>query len=177
MNKSNLERFIKKARLIHGDKYDYSRSVYVKAKEKICIICPIHGEFWQTARNHLYLKQGCPRCSESILEKSVCLFLEKEHFTYEKCKHFPWLGKQHLDFYLPKYKLAIECQGIQHYKPIEFFGGDEAFKQYLSLDKRKLDACKQNGVKLIYYSNVQDSNAVTNENELLKKIQNVSAQD
>lgn len=42
----NTEIFIKRAQAIHGDKYDYSKAVYTKRDEKICIICPIHGEFW-----------------------------------------------------------------------------------------------------------------------------------
>ena len=42
----NTENFIKRAKELHGDKYDYSKSEYKGGKEKICIICPEHGEFW-----------------------------------------------------------------------------------------------------------------------------------
>ena len=43
------ETFKERARQIHGDKYDYSKVEYGKNnKEKVCIICPEHGEFWQT---------------------------------------------------------------------------------------------------------------------------------
>lgn len=49
----SLEQFIEKAILIHGKKYDYSKAIYLGAKIKICIVCPIHGEFWQTPDNHL----------------------------------------------------------------------------------------------------------------------------
>lgn len=54
--KSTREEFIRKAKLIHGNKYDYSKVVYVNNKTKVCIICPIHGEFWQTPNSHL---SGC----------------------------------------------------------------------------------------------------------------------
>jgi hypothetical protein len=57
----NTEEFILEAKLIHGDKYDYSKVIYKKALEKVCIICPKHGEFWQTPNAHLDGK-GCPVC-------------------------------------------------------------------------------------------------------------------
>ena len=53
--------FIEKARKVHGDKYDYSKVNYQNGKDKICIICPEHGEFWQTPSKHLY-GNGCPKC-------------------------------------------------------------------------------------------------------------------
>lgn len=45
MKKLTANEFIKQARNVHGDKYDYSKVEYVNSKTKICIICPIHGEF------------------------------------------------------------------------------------------------------------------------------------
>ena len=45
--------FIKRARLIHGDKYDYSKVVYVDSNTKVCIIDPEYGEFWQKPIDHL----------------------------------------------------------------------------------------------------------------------------
>ena len=61
---SNTKEFIKKAKEIHGDKYDYSKVVYKNAHDKVTIICPIHGEFLKSPNNHLSKKQGCPICSE-----------------------------------------------------------------------------------------------------------------
>lgn len=49
-----------------GDKYDYSKVEYVNCDTKVCIICPIHGEFWQTPYNHINRKCGCPKCSRKI---------------------------------------------------------------------------------------------------------------
>ena len=57
------EEFIESARKIFGDKYDYSKVVYQGNKNKVCIICPEHGEFWVTPSNHLYRQVGCSRCS------------------------------------------------------------------------------------------------------------------
>lgn len=55
------EDFIRRAREVHGDKYDYSKATYINNRAKVCVICPIHGEFWQTAYSHLN-KNGCPKC-------------------------------------------------------------------------------------------------------------------
>lgn len=53
--------FVEKARLIHGDKYDYSKVEYKKNDTKVCIICPIHGEFWQRGYAHT-AGHGCSGC-------------------------------------------------------------------------------------------------------------------
>ncbi len=53
--------YVKRAKNVHGDKYDYSKTEYKGNKEKVCIICPEHGEFWQQASNHLR-GVGCPKC-------------------------------------------------------------------------------------------------------------------
>ncbi|MGN0966193.1 MAG: hypothetical protein ACI4OP_01190 [Candidatus Coprovivens sp.] len=50
----NTSIFVQRARLFHGDKYDYSKVNYIDLNTKVCIICPEHGEFWQTPVNHLY---------------------------------------------------------------------------------------------------------------------------
>ena len=60
-----------------------------------------------------------------------------------------WLGRQSLDLYIPSLQTAIEYQGIQHFLPIDFFGGDEALQQRQNLDRQKKDLCRQNGVTLI----------------------------
>lgn len=61
-----------------------------------------------------------------------------------------------LDFYLSKYKIAIECQGVQHFKPINFFGGENAFNETLKRDKSKEKLCNENGVMLLYFSKCTD---------------------
>lgn len=53
--------FINKARIIHGDKYDYSKVNYMGSENKVCIVCPKHGEFWQTPHRHL-MGDKCPKC-------------------------------------------------------------------------------------------------------------------
>ena len=156
------ESFIEKARLIHGNKYDYSKVEYINSKTKVCIICPIHGEILQTPNEHLQ-GYGCLYCNESHLERNVCLILEENNIQIERQKKFEWLGKQSLDFYLPQYNIGIECQGIQHFKPIEHFGGKNRFKQQIEQDEKKFILCKNNNVKLLYINYNDDEKIIKNK--------------
>lgn len=65
--------FIKKAREVHGDRYDYSKVEYINSRTKVCIICPIHGEFWVRPDIHL---SGC-LCKKCILEKQKRMVYDK----------------------------------------------------------------------------------------------------
>ena len=68
--KLTTEEFIKRARHIHHNKYDYSSVRYTNSKKKVCIICPEHGQLWQTPNAHLG-GAGCPICAQRIRVKSV----------------------------------------------------------------------------------------------------------
>jgi len=71
--KSDTETFIKKARAVHGNKFDYSKTSYARSNEKVIIICSIHGEFAQTPNNHLR-ERGCAKCKPARTKKT---FLER----------------------------------------------------------------------------------------------------
>ena len=173
--------FENKARKVHGDKYDYSKVEYTNNHTKVCIICPEHGEFWQTPQHHLR-GEGCLKCNESNLEREVRVMLEENGINYiQECDYstFRWLKRQRLDFYLPEYNIAIECQGEQHYFPVSFGSLSESntrerFKNILEYDKRKRIGCKENDIKLLYYTkeNLKKDNELTNLEELLNEIKN-----
>ena len=63
---SNVETFLERAYQIHGDRYNYSESIYISAKTKIKIICKEHGAFYQTPDKHLNREQGCIKCGFKI---------------------------------------------------------------------------------------------------------------
>lgn len=65
----DTKEFIKRAKDVHGDKYDYSKVQYKSAADPVCIICPKHGEFWQAPSNHVRQKQGCPICRNEKLSQ------------------------------------------------------------------------------------------------------------
>ena len=154
--RKTLEDFINESNTIHNFKYDYSKVEYINIQTPVCIICPEHGEFWQKPSVHLY-GHGCPKCNQSRLENEISIFLEKNNIKYFTQYKFDWLrfnGLMKLDFYLPEYNIAIECQGEQHFKSIDFFGGEENFKYTYERDKQKFELCKENNIKLLYYSNL-----------------------
>lgn len=66
---NTTESFIKKARAVHGTKYNYNLVHFTRNKDKVEIVCPIHGQFWQEANSHLQ-GHGCPRCKAERLEGS-----------------------------------------------------------------------------------------------------------
>lgn len=92
MNKTEI--FIQKAKKLFPE-YDYSKSTYTKAREKLIVICPKHGEFLVSPDNHLNKKSGCPKCKgEKIrkkqIEKGAQTFIEKakkvhgDRYNYSK---------------------------------------------------------------------------------------------
>ena len=85
MKRLTTEEFIEKAKNAHGDKYDYSKVIYKGKREKIKIICPIHGEFVQLAGNHMR-GQGCPKCGK--LYASTWQQNNFQHFIKESTKRF-----------------------------------------------------------------------------------------
>lgn len=63
--KKKLIKFIIKAKVVHGDKYDYSKTSYINSRTKVLITCPEHGDFWQLPAAHLR-GQNCRRCSDKM---------------------------------------------------------------------------------------------------------------
>lgn len=171
----STEQFVEQARKIHGDRYDYSKVEYKNKNSNVVIICKKHGEFEQIAQNHLK-GCNCPKCACSKIEDEVMRFLVKNNFSFTHRAHFEWLGKKHLDFYLPDYNVAIECQGIEHFESHDFFGGRNVFLNTNERDKEKKELCTTNNIKLIYYTNLKKYNSflgeklIKNNEDLIKAI-------
>lgn len=152
LNSKTTEQFIKEAKEIHD--YDYSLTKYVNNKTKVKIICNKHGIFEQTPFNHLQLKQGCPSCSSSHGEKEIEKYLTKNNFSYIKEKTFEDLLSDkgnflRYDFYLQKENLLIEYNGVQHYKPVNHFGGRKKFLLQKHHDWLKRKYAKEKNIQLL----------------------------
>ena len=80
--------------------------------------------------------------------------------------HCEWLGKQSLDVYIPSISVGIEYQGIQHYEPVDHFGGEKAYLHRVELDNQKRRLCDVNNVKLLEWR----YDAPLTKNELSKQI-------
>lgn len=147
--KKTFSQFLNEAKEKHGEKYLYDEDTFVNYRTDMRMICPIHGDFWQKPSVHISGKgHGCSKCKESSLERHTRLMLEENGIKYVNNKHFIWLERQHFDFYLPEYNIAIECQGKQHF--IEGgWNNDESLNNNIERDKKKKD--KSNGkINLIY---------------------------
>lgn len=94
-----LPYFLERAHEVHGDKYDYSKVEYVNRQKKVCIICPKHGEFYQSPESHVQ-GHGCIRCGNSQ---------EKKHLTNnEFIKRAKEIHGNKYDYSKVKYKNSTE---------------------------------------------------------------------
>src|SRR6266403_1366101 len=111
MKKNDTKNFIERSLIIHNGLYGYNKTEYIKSTDKVLNNCP-----------NCLLSKG-----ELLVEK--ILIMEKINFIkqmkFEKCVHKKMLM---FDFYLPDYNICIEFNGLQHYKPIKIFGGEDNLK-------------------------------------------------
>lgn len=144
------EEFIEQSSKYHGGKYSYDKVEYINDRIKVIIGCSKHGEFLQIPNVHL--RSGCPSCNESKGEKEISKFLDKYKITYKRQHKFEDCKNQYqlpFDFYIPLMRTAIEFDGIQHYQPIDYFGGLEAYNRLKINDEIKNNYCEDNYINLI----------------------------
>lgn len=138
----------------------YGRGVYTVvspyrgAKKKIMLKHKC-GYVWGTKPNWMLSKKGgCPMCNTPHGELIINNILNDSTISYEHPKKFSdLLGvggfPLHYDFCVDDQRVLIEYQGLQHYEPIDHFGGKEQFKKQQYHDKLKRDYAKANGYNLI----------------------------
>jgi len=171
------EIFVKRAKIIHGDTYDYSLVEYKNWKTDIAIICKHHGVFKQRANNHLSGKMGCPVCKSSKGEKEVQNFLDKNNIHYSKNHKFiecKYIRPLPFDFYIEDFNTCIEYDGSQHYTG--WHRNSKNLKEIEERDNVKTKYCLDNGIKLIRikytdYKNIKsilEKELLTNQNNLIE---------
>jgi hypothetical protein len=110
-------------------------------------------ETYQEPENRLREKFGLPKIGEGWISETNLYYEIKEAFPQVNVIHHgkpKWLGKQHLDIWIPEYNIGIEYQGDQHFFPVDFFGGKQALKKNKERDARKKALCEENECKLVY---------------------------
>lgn len=136
-----IKEFVKRAREVHNNKYDYSKVEYVNSRTKVCISCVQHGDFYQTPNNHLR-GQGCPKCREYKGEAQISEFLKAHNIEFQTQYPIEYEGNikgfTYIDFYLPQHNIFIEYNGIQH--------PSRTLWWRISIAKEKRSICK----KLLY---------------------------
>lgn len=132
---------------------EYIGSSYIHKHQ--CIDCG--NEFYTKPNYILHMKTNCPFCSSSKGERVISDFLNSLNIKYKR-EYIIKIGNKNLrfDFYLEDLDIFIEYDGIQHFKPIEIFGGEDYFKNLKENDDLKYNWCEDNNKLLIripYYEN------------------------
>jgi len=124
---------------------------FMFAKEFIELVAKIAYE----AENEIRDEMNYPPIGKPSLTETKLYQLVKSVFKgYEAIRHakLSFLGRQHLDIYIPELRLAVEYQGEQHFKPIDFWGGTEALKASQERDEKKREVCERHGIAIRYFS-------------------------
>lgn len=145
----STKEYVAKVKEVHGDTYDYSKTIYTTGKEPITVTCKTHGDFYIKPIYHI-TGSGCSVCSSSIAERLIANILTKNNIAFSTEKTFSDLrglsgGLLRFDFYLPEFNIVIEYQGQQHYWSV--FGSD--VDKQKAHDKLKKDYCVAHNIPLI----------------------------
>lgn len=124
--------------------------------------------------------EGCPSCqlkSQSNLYNKLKEQFPKENIIFEAGRDIiNWIGLQRFDIYFPKYNIAVEYNGEQHYIPIEYFGGKLGLTNTQKRDELKRKKCKENNCTLFEikydYTEQDYNNLVFNINNIIKEYGN-----
>lgn len=114
MNKQ--ENFIKRAKDKFGDKFDYSKVEYINCDTKVCIICPKHGEFWQTPYKHLKGKHSCRECSKEYMGRGNKRYSQETLLIKFREIHGDRYDYDLSEFKTIKSKISITCKKHGEFK-------------------------------------------------------------
>jgi hypothetical protein len=129
--KLTINDFIQKAKIVHGDKYDYSLAVYKNNSTKIKIKCLKHGEFEQTPNGHISAKNGCPYCVGNKLLGNV-VFIKKA-----KAVHGDRYDYSKINYVNSKTKIEIVCNkhGVYTQRPCDHINQKQGCPKCIGLGR------------------------------------------
>jgi hypothetical protein len=117
-------------------------------------------------------RNGVARIGEGNVTQHALFKLIRVHFPKAVYEYSPrFLMGQRYDIYIPSLKLAIEYNGVQHYQPVQIFGGADGFEQTKMLDERKRQVSAKNGVR-VYEWHYQRSVSSREVEKFITEIQN-----
>lgn len=105
------------------------------------------------SENDARINAGQHRVGEGWISETEVFNVINKHFgratTIVQHGSPAGLGRQHLDVWIPEWKIGVEYQGVQHDQPVDFFGGEDAWQRTLERDARKRVLCSELGITLI----------------------------
>lgn len=107
------EEFLRRARLVHGGNYDYSKTKYVNQKTKVVITCPIHGDFLQYPQAHIKRHHGCPICGQKKQKEKAKINSQKR--TKNRLDFIAKAKKVHGE----KYDYSEVCEDCASHKRVK----------------------------------------------------------
>jgi very-short-patch-repair endonuclease/uncharacterized C2H2 Zn-finger protein len=150
--KKNTNEYIEHAKKVHGNKYDYSKTIFNRAKDKIIITCKIHGDFEQEAYCHS-IGVGCSLCvnkTEGILYNKLLPIYPTIEQQFKKNWCVNELSKTNkylpFDLCIPEHKIIIELDGIQHFQQVSNWSSP---KEQFTNDKYKEKCANDNNYSVI----------------------------
>ena len=143
------ESFIKRAKKLHKNRFDYSKTVYEHSTKPVTIICKEHGEFTQIASEHIRSRApGCKSCFYSKGEGIITDILMKNKIKFIR-EHKLGYTKYRYDFYLPDINVLIEYDGELHYIAVDYFGGVDTLNKIKNNDSIKNVLAETHNIPLI----------------------------
>jgi len=147
----NDEQFKQQMHNLVGNEYTFIGE-FINVATKIRCRHNACGCEWEVKPNNFIKGTRCPQCNESKGENLIRIYLEQENIKFEREYKFNNCRNKYslpFDFYLPNSNLLIEYDGIQHFEPRAFFGGEMQFKIQKHNDNIKNEYCKDNNIRLI----------------------------
>lgn len=156
--KTNIQ-FKQEVKNLVGNEYEFL-DIYVNSRVKLKVKHNRCGNIYKVTPNDFLRGKRCPCCNTPKGEVIINKILKSLGINYEPQKTFDGLkDKSYLsyDFYIQDQNILIEYQGIQHYRPVALWGGENQFKTQQKHDKMKADYAKSNGYKLIAVPYTEDT--------------------
>lgn len=142
---TNLQKWCER----HNNKYSI---INYKNDRDFTLLHKTCNKLWHTNKRDLRKGYTCPECSckhqHLHTEAITAKYLNKHHIGYIHAyvSNIRYKGKLHFDFWLPQYQTEIEYNGLQHYKPVQFYGGIKTLKSQHKRDLWKAKECKRLGI-------------------------------
>lgn len=141
---SSVEEFIKKSKMVFGEKYDYSKVDYQGSFKHVEIICPGHGSFFQMPTNHLGGHE-CSKCVGMVSkpELEIAEYINSLGFKTESSRRDLLGSSKEVDIFIPELNIGIEYNGLYWHSETYGFKG----KNY---HLEKLKDARDKGIRLIH---------------------------